>query len=43
MVEEYYRLMGWDSATGRPTAATIERLGLGALAERLGVAPLIAR
>jgi aldehyde:ferredoxin oxidoreductase len=43
MVEEYYRLMGWDSATGRPTAATIDRLGLWALAERLGVAPLIAR
>ncbi|RMF83248.1 MAG: hypothetical protein D6736_21915 [Nitrospinota bacterium] len=30
MVKEYYRLMGWDE-TGRPTAATLERLGLAGL------------
>jgi aldehyde:ferredoxin oxidoreductase len=27
--DEYYRLAGWDQATGNPTAATLERLGLG--------------
>jgi aldehyde:ferredoxin oxidoreductase len=32
MVDEYYRQMGWDVATGFPTPATLERLGLTDLA-----------
>jgi len=28
MVDEYYRLMGWEVETGRPTRETLERLGL---------------
>lgn len=28
MIDEYYRLMGWDLKTGRPWRATLERLGL---------------
>ncbi|MBI3967916.1 MAG: aldehyde ferredoxin oxidoreductase C-terminal domain-containing protein, partial [Chloroflexi bacterium] len=28
LVHEYYDLMGWDKATGRPLSATLERLGL---------------
>ncbi len=28
MVKEYYRLMGWDEKTGKPSRATLERLGL---------------
>jgi aldehyde:ferredoxin oxidoreductase len=31
--DEYYRLVGWDVVTGNPTAATLERVGLGWLAE----------
>jgi aldehyde:ferredoxin oxidoreductase len=27
--DEYYRLAGWDQASGNPTAPTLERLGLG--------------
>jgi len=33
MVEDYYAVMGWDKATGKPTRATLERLGLGEMAE----------
>lgn len=32
MVDEYYELMGWDVATGRPRPETIARLGLQAYA-----------
>jgi aldehyde:ferredoxin oxidoreductase len=28
MVDEYYRQMGWDVATGLPTAETLQRLGM---------------
>jgi len=28
MQREYYRLMGWDQATGRPLPATLQQLGL---------------
>jgi aldehyde:ferredoxin oxidoreductase len=31
----YYRLRGWDEKTGCPTRATLERLGLSDVAERL--------
>jgi len=30
MVHEYYGEMGWEAATGRPTPATLERMGLSA-------------
>lgn len=33
MAADYYSLMGWDKTTGRPTRATLQRLGLGDLAE----------
>lgn len=29
MVRNYYQLMGWDTATGKPLPETLERLGLG--------------
>lgn len=32
MVREYYDLMGWDLATGEPSRATLERVGLADLA-----------
>jgi aldehyde:ferredoxin oxidoreductase len=28
MVNEYYRLMGWDEKTGKPWRNTLKRLGL---------------
>ena len=28
MIDEYYRLMGWDIKTGKPLQETLERLGL---------------
>ena len=28
MVENYYRLMGWDPKTGKPLQETLEKLGL---------------
>jgi aldehyde:ferredoxin oxidoreductase len=28
MVNDYYRFMGWDESTARPTAATLEKVGL---------------
>lgn len=34
-LDEYYRLLGWDPATGVPTRATLERLGLEGVAEDL--------
>ena len=30
--DEYYRLRGWDTATGLPTVTRLERLGLGDIA-----------
>ena len=33
MLEEYYTLMGWDSRTGRPLKATLEKLGLAGWAQ----------
>ncbi len=36
MLDEYYRLRGWDGTTGWPTAATLHRLGLDDAADRLG-------
>jgi aldehyde:ferredoxin oxidoreductase len=35
MIDEYYRLMGWDLKTGKPWRATLKRLGLGDVAEDL--------
>ncbi|MBI2877551.1 MAG: aldehyde ferredoxin oxidoreductase family protein [Candidatus Tectomicrobia bacterium] len=35
MLDEYYRLRGWDPATGIPTRATLERLGLKEVADQL--------
>lgn len=35
MIKQYYSLMGWDPATGKPTRETLERLGLAALASEL--------
>jgi aldehyde:ferredoxin oxidoreductase len=35
MLDEYYDVRGWDRATGRPTRATLERLGLTAAAGEL--------
>jgi len=37
MVDEYYRLLGWEVDTGRPTAETIQRLGLGDVVEHLAL------
>ncbi|MBA7683448.1 hypothetical protein ES703_91813 [subsurface metagenome] len=33
---EYHKAMGWDSATGIPAEATLERLGLKKLIETYG-------
>ena len=41
MIDEYYELMGWDVETGRPTAATIERLDLGDVVEQLALGEAI--
>jgi aldehyde:ferredoxin oxidoreductase len=35
MVENYYRLMGWDAKTGKPLPETLRNLGLGALVKDL--------
>jgi len=35
MLDEYYDVRGWDRATGRPTRATLERLGLTSAADKL--------
>jgi aldehyde:ferredoxin oxidoreductase len=42
MLDEYYRLHGWDVPTGIPTAGTLRLLGLGTVADeldRLGLLP----
>ena len=31
MLDDYYRQMGWDTATGKPLPETLKRLGLGYL------------
>ncbi|MBW2123698.1 MAG: hypothetical protein JRH07_17910, partial [Deltaproteobacteria bacterium] len=36
-LEEYYRQAGWDVKTGTPTRQTLERLGLGWVADELKV------
>ena len=36
MLEDYYRLRGWDISTGLPTADKLRELGLSEVAERLG-------
>jgi aldehyde:ferredoxin oxidoreductase len=36
--DEYYRLAGWDAATGNPTPGTLSRLGLGWTTERTAAA-----
>jgi aldehyde:ferredoxin oxidoreductase len=38
LVDDYYALMGWDIATGRPTPETIRKYGLEEFAEATGVA-----
>jgi aldehyde:ferredoxin oxidoreductase len=35
MLQEYYRVRGWDSVSGRPTQGTLERLGLAFAADAL--------
>jgi aldehyde:ferredoxin oxidoreductase len=35
MINEYYRLMGWDEKTGKPWKSTLDRLGLNEIAEDL--------
>ncbi len=35
MLDEYYRLHGWDRESGRPTEATLRQLGLGFVTEGL--------
>jgi aldehyde:ferredoxin oxidoreductase len=35
MLDEYYRLRGWDQESGRPTEATLRHLGLGFVTEGL--------
>ncbi len=37
MLEEYYRERGWDPETGIPRRETLERLGLGYVAEEIGL------
>jgi aldehyde:ferredoxin oxidoreductase len=37
MLDEYYTMRGWDVATGTPTRAKLEELGLGYVADDLGV------
>jgi len=36
LLDEYYRLRGWDTATGRPTRATLAQLGLADVGDVLG-------
>jgi aldehyde:ferredoxin oxidoreductase len=35
MLDEYYKVRGWDKTTGRPTRKTLERLGLAEVADEL--------
>jgi aldehyde:ferredoxin oxidoreductase len=37
--DAYYRLAGWDPATGNPTADTLRRVGLGWLADAAVASP----
>lgn len=37
LLDAYYEFRGWDQATGIPTAAKLAELGLGDVAEQLGV------
>ena len=37
MLDEYYTARGWDVATGAPTRTRLESLGLGYVADQLGV------
>jgi len=37
MLDEYYRLRGWDPTTGWPTAQKLRELGLEEAAEKLGI------
>jgi aldehyde:ferredoxin oxidoreductase len=39
MLEEYYRLRGWEPATGIPTARKLRDLGLAEAVERLSIEP----
>ena len=36
-LDEYYRQSGWDVKTGTPTRQTLERLGLGWVADKIGL------
>jgi aldehyde:ferredoxin oxidoreductase len=36
VMDEYYDLRGWSRKTGRPTADTLQKFGLGKEAEDLG-------
>ena len=42
MVDRYYELRGWDVQTGVPTRATLDRLGLGRMADELGLSDGLA-
>jgi aldehyde:ferredoxin oxidoreductase len=35
MINEYYRLMGWDEKTGKPWRSTLKRLALDEVAKDL--------
>ncbi|MEK7440331.1 MAG: aldehyde ferredoxin oxidoreductase family protein [Chloroflexota bacterium] len=37
MLKEYYKVQGWDAATGKPTRSTLERLGLKNVADDLWI------
>ncbi len=39
MLDEYYRLRGWDRESGRPTEATLRQLGLGFVTEGVVARP----
>jgi len=36
LLDEYYRLRGWDTTSGRPTRSKLEQLGLADVADTLG-------
>ena len=37
MLPEYYAIRDWDKATGKPSKARMEKLGMGALAGKFGI------
>jgi aldehyde:ferredoxin oxidoreductase len=37
MLPEYYEIRGWDKATGKPSKARMEALGMGAIAGSFGI------